>query len=109
MLGHRRYISAQSRQLTRRDSDGHTAQQDMPCYTGEFGWYDAQRAHLETMDNRQRWVQDKAALLEEMSDIPLLLELKGIPVHDEFACGVKAILQTQEILAWLCFTAQDYL
>ncbi|KAF4455159.1 hypothetical protein F53441_2448 [Fusarium austroafricanum] len=51
----------------------------MPCYTGKFGWYDAQRAYLETMDNRQRWAQDKAALLEVVPDITLLFELEGIP------------------------------
>ncbi|KAH6974741.1 hypothetical protein EDB80DRAFT_900269 [Ilyonectria destructans] len=45
------------------DSGPYTAQH-MPSYNGKFGWYDAQIAHLETMDNRQRWAQDKAALLE---------------------------------------------
>ncbi|SCV61293.1 uncharacterized protein FFFS_15862 [Fusarium fujikuroi] len=59
----------------------------MPCYTGKFGWYDPQRAHLETMDNRQRWAQDKAALLEVVPDITLLFELEGIPVLDELARG----------------------
>ncbi|KAH8755072.1 hypothetical protein F5883DRAFT_687405, partial [Diaporthe sp. PMI_573] len=81
----------------------------MPSYTGKFGWYDAQTAHLETMDNRQRWAQDKAALLEVVPDITLLFELKGIPVLDEFARGVKAMLETQEIPVWLCFAAQNYL
>ncbi|KAK4074670.1 hypothetical protein Purlil1_12889 [Purpureocillium lilacinum] len=91
-----------------RTATPHSAR-DMPCYTGKFGWYDAQTAHLETMDNRQRWAQDKAALLEVIPDIALLFELKGIPVHDEFARGVKAMLETQEIPVWLCFAAQNYL
>ncbi|WKT54174.1 hypothetical protein QSH57_004758 [Fusarium oxysporum f. sp. vasinfectum] len=81
----------------------------MPCYTGKFGWYDAQRAHLETMDNRQRWAQDKAALLEVVPDITLLFELEGIPVLDEFARGVKYMFETQEIPVWLCFAVQNYL
>ncbi|EXL39720.1 hypothetical protein FOCG_17691 [Fusarium oxysporum f. sp. radicis-lycopersici 26381] len=80
----------------------------MPCYTGK-GWYDAQRAHLETMDNRQRWAQDKAALLEVVPDITLLFELEGIPVLDEFARGVKYMFETQEIPVWLCFAVQNYL
>ncbi|PON15086.1 hypothetical protein C2W62_25695 [Candidatus Entotheonella serta] len=33
-----------------RTATPHSAR-DMPCYTGKFGWYDAQTAHLETMDN----------------------------------------------------------
>ncbi|KAK2470412.1 hypothetical protein H9L39_18029 [Fusarium oxysporum f. sp. albedinis] len=81
----------------------------MPCYTGKFGWYDAQRAHLGTMDNRQRWAQDKAALLEVVPDITLLFELEGIPVLDEFARGVKYMFETQEIPVWLCFAVQNYL
>ncbi|KAF4443572.1 bloom syndrome protein [Fusarium austroafricanum] len=81
----------------------------MPCYTGKFGWYDAQRAHLETTDNRQRWAQDKAALLEVIPNITLLFELEGIPVLDEFACGVKYMFETQEVPAWLCFAVQNYL
>ncbi|KAK2666955.1 hypothetical protein RAB80_017376 [Fusarium oxysporum f. sp. vasinfectum] len=81
----------------------------MPCYTGKFGWYDPQRAHLETMDNRQRWAQDKAALLEVVPDITLLFELEGIPVLDELARGVKYMFETQEIPVWLCFAVQNYL
>ncbi|KAF5234223.1 hypothetical protein FAUST_7749 [Fusarium austroamericanum] len=81
----------------------------IPCYNGMFGWYDAQRADLETMDNRQRWAQDKAALLEVVSDIALLLELEGIPVIDEFARGVEYMFETREIPIWLCFAAQNYL
>ncbi|KAG7413153.1 hypothetical protein Forpi1262_v017248 [Fusarium oxysporum f. sp. raphani] len=81
----------------------------MPCYTGKFGWYDAQRAHLETTDNRQRWAQDKAALLEVVPDITLLFEIEGIPVLDEFARGVKYMFETQEIPVWLCFAVQNYL
>ncbi|KAH7460204.1 hypothetical protein FOMA001_g19618 [Fusarium oxysporum f. sp. matthiolae] len=80
----------------------------MPCYTGKFGWYEAQRAHLETTDNRQRWAQDKAALLEVVPDITLLFELEGIPVLDEFARGVKYMFETQEIPVWLCFAVQNY-
>ncbi|EXM15213.1 hypothetical protein FOTG_16428 [Fusarium oxysporum f. sp. vasinfectum 25433] len=81
----------------------------MPCYTGKFGWYDAQSAHLETTDNRQRWAQDKAALLEVVPDITLLFEIEGIPVLDEFARGVKYMFETQEIPVWLCFAVQNYL
>ncbi|EXM14534.1 hypothetical protein V3481_012917 [Fusarium oxysporum f. sp. vasinfectum] len=86
----------------------HSARQ-MPSYTGKFGWYDAQRAHLETTDNRQRWAQDKAALLEVVLDITLLFEVEGIPVLDEFARGVKYMFETQEIPVWLCFAVQNYL
>ncbi|KAH7471243.1 hypothetical protein FOMA001_g13142 [Fusarium oxysporum f. sp. matthiolae] len=81
----------------------------MPCYTGKFGWYDAQRAHLETMDNRQRWAQDKAALLEVVPDITLLFELQGIPVLDEFARGIRYMFETEDIPVWLCFAVQNYL
>ncbi|KAK7586288.1 hypothetical protein V3481_009033 [Fusarium oxysporum f. sp. vasinfectum] len=81
----------------------------MPCYTGKFGWYDAQRAHLETMDNRQRWAQDKAALLEVVPDITLLFELQGIPVLDEFTRGIKYMFETEDIPVWLCFAVQNYL
>ncbi|KAI5462203.1 hypothetical protein BGZ63DRAFT_403462 [Mariannaea sp. PMI_226] len=78
-------------------------------YNGKFGWYDAQSSNWEKMDNRQRWAQDKAAMLEVVSDIMLLSELKGIPVHDEFARGIDAMFETQEIPIWLCFAAQNYL
>ncbi|KAJ4016130.1 hypothetical protein NW761_015102 [Fusarium oxysporum] len=91
-----------------RTAAPHSARQ-MPCYTGKFGWYDAQRAHLETTDNRQRWAQDKAALLEVVPDITLLFELEGIPALDEFARGVKYMFETQEIPVWLCFAVQNYL
>ncbi|PCD21189.1 hypothetical protein AU210_016615 [Fusarium oxysporum f. sp. radicis-cucumerinum] len=91
-----------------RTAAPHSARQ-MPCYTGKFGWYDAQRAHLETMDNRQRWAQDKAALLEVVPDITLLFELEGIPVLDELARGVKYMFEAQEIPVWLCFAVQNYL
>ncbi|RKL04432.1 hypothetical protein BFJ70_g17207 [Fusarium oxysporum] len=91
-----------------RTAAPHSARQ-MPCYTGKFGWYDAQRAHLETTDNRQRWAQDKAALLEVVPDITLLFEIEGIPVLDEFARGVKYMFETQEIPVWLCFAMQNYL
>ncbi|KAL9572082.1 hypothetical protein ACKAV7_003799 [Fusarium commune] len=46
-----------------RTAAPHSAR-NMPCYTGKFGWYDAQRAYLETTDNHQRWAQDKAAPLD---------------------------------------------
>ncbi|KAK2685023.1 hypothetical protein QWA68_016374 [Fusarium oxysporum] len=91
-----------------RTAAPHSARQ-MPCYTGKFEWYDAQRAHLETTDNRQRWAQDKAALLEVVPDITLLFEIEGIPVLDEFARGVKYMFETQEIPVWLCFAVQNYL
>ncbi|KAH7191415.1 hypothetical protein BKA60DRAFT_584785 [Fusarium oxysporum] len=81
----------------------------MPCYTGKFGWYDAQRAYLETMDNRQRWAQDKAALLEVVPDITLLFELEGIPVLDGFARGIKCMFETEVVPVWLCFAVQNYL
>ncbi|KAH7184321.1 hypothetical protein BKA60DRAFT_588785 [Fusarium oxysporum] len=66
-------------------------------------------AYLETMDNRQRWAQDKAALLEVVPDITLLFELEGIPVLDEFARGIKCMFETEEVPVWLCFAVQNYL
>ncbi|KAM0230501.1 hypothetical protein ACHAPO_009266 [Fusarium lateritium] len=78
----------------------------MPCYNGKFGWYDSK---AETVDNRQRWAQEKAALLEVASDIAMLTEFKGIPVIDEFARGIKHMFESREIPIWLCFAAQNYL
>ncbi|KAF7555341.1 hypothetical protein G7Z17_g2208 [Cylindrodendrum hubeiense] len=83
--------------------------QAMSSYNGKFGWYDAKIAHQENTNNCQLWAQEKAALLEVVSDITLLFELKGIPVHDEFARGIKTMLETQELPVWLCFAAQNYL
>ncbi|PCD25539.1 hypothetical protein AU210_014642 [Fusarium oxysporum f. sp. radicis-cucumerinum] len=61
------------------------------------------------MDNRQRWAQDKAALLEVVPDITLLFELQGIPVLDEFARGIRYMFETEDIPVWLCFAVQNYL
>lgn len=77
-------------------------------YNGKFGWYDAQTADFTAQDS-QLWAQDKAALMDVIPDIAMLFELKGIPVQDEFACGVKAMFDTQQIPLWLCFAAQNYL
>ncbi|KAH7128876.1 hypothetical protein EDB81DRAFT_808444 [Dactylonectria macrodidyma] len=83
--------------------------QAMPRYTGSHGWFDAQTAHLETMTNRERWAQDKAALLEVVPDLDMLFELKGVQVHDEFARGFQIMFKTQQVPLWLCFAAQNYL
>ncbi|WYZ35066.1 hypothetical protein EsH8_I_001342 [Colletotrichum jinshuiense] len=84
-----------------------TTHTDLPTYNGKFGWYDDK---VQAKNNRERWQEDKAALLEVFADQTLLFEvLKGVPVHDEFTKGLKMMLKTREIPVWLCFATQVYL
>ncbi|GKT50537.1 uncharacterized protein ColSpa_10718 [Colletotrichum spaethianum] len=80
---------------------------DLPTYNGKFGWYDDA---IRARNNRERWQEDKAALLEVFVDQALLFQLlRAVPVHDEFTKGLKTMLETRKIPVWLCFAAQVYL
>ncbi|KAH7000764.1 hypothetical protein EDB80DRAFT_724433 [Ilyonectria destructans] len=83
--------------------------QGMPRYTGSFGWFDPQTANLETTSNRERWAQDKAAVLEVVPDLNMLYELKGIQIHDDLARGFRTMFRTQYVPIWLCFAVQNYI
>ncbi|KAH6976511.1 hypothetical protein BKA56DRAFT_589718 [Ilyonectria sp. MPI-CAGE-AT-0026] len=83
--------------------------QGVTRYTGSFGWFDPQAANLETMSNRERWAQDKAAVLEVVPDLNMLYELKGIEIHDELARGFRTMFRTQYVPIWLCFAVQNYI
>ncbi|WQF77176.1 hypothetical protein CDEST_02190 [Colletotrichum destructivum] len=79
----------------------------IPTYNGKFGWYDDTK---QARNGRERWQEDKAALLEVFADQTMLVQLlKAVPVHDEFTKGLKTMLETSKIPVWLCFAAQVYL
>ncbi|KAJ0363367.1 hypothetical protein COL26b_012988 [Colletotrichum chrysophilum] len=79
-----------------------------PSYNGKFGWY---RDDRKAEDDRERWQEDKAALLELFADMHVIVTtLKGIQVQDEFVKGFKQMMQTKKIPdVWLAFGAQIYL
>lgn len=79
-----------------------------PSYNGKFGWY---RDNRKAGDDRERWQEDKAALLELFADMHVIVTtLKGIQVQDEFVKGFKQMMQTKKIpVVWLAFGAQIYL
>ncbi|KAI8304722.1 hypothetical protein K4K61_005926 [Colletotrichum sp. SAR11_59] len=79
-----------------------------PSYNGKFGWY---RDDRKAGDDRERWQEDKAALLELFADMHVIVTtLKGIQVQDEFVKGFKQMMQTKKIPGvWLAFGAQIYL
>ncbi|KAF5495240.1 hypothetical protein CGCS363_v010319 [Colletotrichum siamense] len=79
-----------------------------PSYNGKFGWY---RDDRKAEDDRERWQEDKAALLELFADMHVIVTtLKGIQVQDEFVKGFKQMMQTKKIPGvWLAFGAQIYL
>ncbi|KAF6821735.1 hypothetical protein CPLU01_12447 [Colletotrichum plurivorum] len=79
-----------------------------PFYNGSYGWYDERTT---ASSNRQRWQDDKAALLEVFADQTLLTTtLKGVPIRDEFSRGLHIMMKTKKIPGiWLCFAASTYL
>ncbi|KAK1613492.1 hypothetical protein BDP81DRAFT_336918 [Colletotrichum phormii] len=80
---------------------------DIPNYSGKFGWYNDKKRGTSA---RERWAEDKAALLEVFADQTMLFQLlRGSPVHDEFTKGLKALLDRGKLEVWLCFSAQVYL
>ncbi|KAJ5009895.1 hypothetical protein K4K57_008074 [Colletotrichum sp. SAR 10_99] len=79
-----------------------------PSYNGKFGW---SRDDRKAEDDRERWQEDKAALLELFADMHVIVTtLKGIQFQDEFVEGFKQMMQTKKIPGvWLAFGAQIYL
>ncbi|KAF3805170.1 hypothetical protein GCG54_00005916 [Colletotrichum gloeosporioides] len=79
-----------------------------PSCNGKFGWY---RDDHKAEDDRERWQEDKAALLELFADMHVIVTtLKGIQVQDEFVKGFKQKMQTKKIPGvWLAFGARIYL
>ncbi|KAI3557930.1 hypothetical protein CABS03_00006 [Colletotrichum abscissum] len=80
---------------------------NIPNYNGKFGWYNDKKRGTTA---RERWAEDKAALLEVFADQTMLFQLfRGSPVQDEFTKGLKYVMDTGKLEVWLCFSAQVYL
>lgn len=79
-----------------------------PSYNGSFGWYNERTV---ASNNRQRWQNDKSALLEVFADMSLITStFKGVHIQDEFSRGLHLMTQTKKIPGiWLCFAASTYL
>lgn len=79
----------------------------VPNYNGKFGWFDAD---LVERSNAQRWQQDKAAMLEMMSDLVIMGEVLGAtPVQDELIRGMKLMRKTRAVPVWCAFACQVFL
>jgi hypothetical protein len=79
----------------------------IPTYSGIFGYYDPQLDG--SQNDRERWAQDKAAVLELVPDITLIADIRGIVVADELGRGIRQMFRTRKVPLWLCFAMQSYL
>ncbi|KAL8643499.1 MAG: hypothetical protein Q9226_008330, partial [Calogaya cf. arnoldii] len=88
---------------------------EIPCYNGLYGWYD--EAPITTSGSaRQKYTRMKPALLELLSDIPLVTKHPS-PVEDQVLHGMMSTLKsaeqerkaTPDVPIWFSFAAQLYL
>ncbi|KAL8864998.1 MAG: hypothetical protein Q9174_007128, partial [Haloplaca sp. 1 TL-2023] len=88
---------------------------EIPCYNGFYGWYDEASAG-QAGSGRQRYARMKPALLEMLSDLPLLSNHSGA-VEDQLMYGMMTTLKTAarekkatpDVPIWFSFAAQIYL
>ncbi|KAL8851247.1 MAG: hypothetical protein Q9221_003878 [Calogaya cf. arnoldii] len=67
---------------------------EIPCYNGLYGWYD--EASVNTSGSaRQRYARMKPALLELLSDIPLVTKHPG-PAEDQVLHGMMSTLKSAD-------------
>lgn len=87
----------------------------MPSYNGSYGWYD-EASVQPTESGRQKYNRLKPALLELLSDLPLISD-RPSPVEDQLMLGMMTTLttanqerkKTPDVPIWFSFAAQVYL
>lgn len=88
---------------------------EIPSYNGFYGWYD--EASIQPLgSDREKYNRMKPALLELLSDLPLISNHQG-PVEDQLMQGMMATLrtakqerkETPDVPIWFSFAAQVYL
>lgn len=78
-------------------------------YNGSQGWYH-RTTDRASSNNRQKYAQDKKALIEVISDIRILgIVSDKKTIEDEFTRGIHTLLNNNEVTLWQCFAAQIYL
>lgn len=81
----------------------------LSVYNGSQGWYQTTTDRASS-NNRQKYAQDKKALIEVISDIRILgIVSDKNTTEDEFTRGVHTLLNNNEVTLWQCFAAQIYL
>lgn len=88
---------------------------EIPSYNGFYGWYDEASIQPSGSD-REKYNRMKPALLELLSDLPLISNHQG-PVEDQLMQGMMTTLrtakqerkETPDVPIWFSFAAQVYL
>ncbi|KAI4263097.1 MAG: hypothetical protein L6R42_001744, partial [Xanthoria sp. 1 TBL-2021] len=88
---------------------------EIPSYNGFYGWYD-EASIQPSGSNRKKYNRMKPALLELLSDLPLISNHPG-PVEDQLMQGMMTTLRTAkqerketlDVPMWFSFAAQVYL
>ncbi|KAL8815125.1 MAG: hypothetical protein Q9223_005709 [Gallowayella weberi] len=88
---------------------------EIPSYNGLYGWYDEDSISC-SWSGRQKYSRMKPALLEMLSDLPLMSN-KQCPVEDQLIHGMMTTLRsakrerkaTPDVPIWFSFAAQIYL
>lgn len=88
---------------------------EIASYNGLYGWHD-ENSSPKSGSGRQKYARMKPALLEMLSDLPLISNLPS-PVEDQLTYGMMTTLrrakkerkETPEVPIWFSFAAQVYL
>ena len=89
---------------------------EIASYNGFYGWYD-ENSTWNSGSGRHRYTKMKPALLEVLSDIPLMSNAQD-PVEDQLICGMMTTLRNAkrepkkmvpDVPIWFSFAAQIYL
>lgn len=81
----------------------------LDVYNGSQGWYQRSTDRASS-NNRQKYAQDKKALIEVISDIRILgIVSDKQTTEDEFTRGIHTLLNNNKVTLWQCFAAQVYL
>ena len=88
---------------------------EIPSYNGLYGWYEEDSIQS-SGSGRRKYTRMKSALLEMLSDLPLISSHQG-PVEDQLVHGMMTTLETAkrerketpDVPIWFSFAAQVYL
>ncbi len=83
----------------------------LPIYQlGHFGIYDPHSSHKLASD-REKLLEDEIIVAERLPEYCTIAQYKNgkVPAEDELARGLRAMMQTKQILVWLVFAAQCFL
>ena len=88
---------------------------NIPNYNGVYGWYDEDIIQTAS-SSRQKYIRMKQALLEMLSDIPLISSF-SYPIEDQLMHGMMTTLrkakrekkEMPDVPIWFSFAAQIYL